>query len=151
MTPSEQLQRELEGMTVRSRENIEALIAEAHANAEAYERLKWYVAAECSAAGSVQRLLDYREEVMRSVVQRLAPQLPAPAPAPVLEPVQPQSVAPAFNGYAPHQPPPRAYQDTPTTSSPGHSYNAQVDGQSGYDEATIRDVLRNMQRDRRYG
>jgi hypothetical protein len=84
MTPSEQLQRELEGLTMRSRDSIEAIIQESQSTVDSLERLKWHIAAETTAMQHVQRLLDYREGAVRDMVTRLNMQLPPPPAEPLV-------------------------------------------------------------------
>lgn len=138
---SDDLARALNNLSSRARDDIEKLVAETHSNVETYERLKWYLAAECSAAGSVQRLLDYRDQVIGTMITRLTRQLPsAPPPQQLHTEAQPTYEQPT---YAPPPPPPSQHRPPEYYPEPP-SEEPYRDPGYGYDERVIEDILRGM-------
>jgi uncharacterized membrane protein YccC len=103
MNPSEQLQRELEDLAFRSRQNIEEVIAQSQAAIDQFEQIKWFLAAETTAAEHVGRLIEHRDHVVRGVLDRLnVRQLSSPP--------QPEPLV-AHNPAPPSPPPQRPQED----------------------------------------
>lgn len=84
---------DLEGLGRQMRLNAEGFVQEAAQNIETYDRLRWYIAAECSHVSAIAKLLGHRERMIGDLVLRLQPLLPAPPSATPLghpPPHQPQ-------------------------------------------------------------
>jgi hypothetical protein len=74
------LQDQLDALASQMKIGAEELIRESSENIEVYDRLRWHMAAECSHAVAIMRVIDHREQVMAALVERLAPPQIAPPP-----------------------------------------------------------------------
>jgi hypothetical protein len=73
-------QDQLDALASQMKTGAEELIKESSENIEVYDRLRWHMAAECSHAVAIMRVIEHREQVMAALVERLAPPQLAPPP-----------------------------------------------------------------------
>lgn len=74
----EDFQAQMSRQTEEMRRGAEDLIREASGNIDMYDRIRWHIAAECSHAVAIMRVIDHRNQVVAALVDRLAPRLPPP-------------------------------------------------------------------------
>ena len=123
----------LASLLARGRADMDDLIAQSEENVNAFERVKWYISAECSHAAHLQKLLDHRQEVISGLIGRLGYQLPAPHATPLVAESMPPNGDGHTNGHS-NGGYEQAYQP-PMTSPP-------------YDEEALTAILQNMARHR---
>lgn len=73
---------QLDALAAQMRQGAEGLIKESSTNIEFYDRLRWHMAAECSHAVAIMRVIEHRDQVMAALLDRLQPQQLEAPPAP---------------------------------------------------------------------
>lgn len=96
-------QDQIEAQIRQMRQGAEDVIKDIGQNIEIYDRLRWHMAAECSHAVAILRIIDHRDSIIGALVDRLSPQqLPPPVPqqqrAPDLEPDDEQTLSKILQG-----------------------------------------------------
>lgn len=71
---------DLDDLLRQLHDGAEETVQKAAANIETFDRVRWYLAAECSHATALGRLLKHRQDVMSGLVERLVPQQLAAPP-----------------------------------------------------------------------